>query len=79
MKKILLLLITTLSLIAASGTACNISAHTSEITQQKIVYITRTGSKYHRGDCRYLRQSKMQTTRKDATRNGYTACSVCKP
>jgi hypothetical protein len=42
------------------------------------VYITRTGAKYHRGDCRYLHSSKIETKLADAKLN-YTPCSVCKP
>lgn len=44
-----------------------------------IVYITRTGSKYHKGTCSYLRQSKIEITLSDAVDRGYTACSRCKP
>ena len=43
------------------------------------VYITRTGAKYHRGSCRYLRQSKIEIDRQEAIRRGYTPCSVCRP
>lgn len=44
-----------------------------------IVYITETGDKYHRSNCRYLSQSKIPIERREAIRQGYTACSVCKP
>jgi len=40
------------------------------------VYITRTGSKYHRGGCRYLRSSAIPTSLAEARRY-YSACSVC--
>lgn len=43
------------------------------------VYITKTGSKYHRGNCRYLRKSKIPISLEEAKRRGYTPCSVCKP
>ena len=49
-------------------------------TQQKtIVYVTRTGAKYHRGTCGYLKQSKIKLTKKEALANGYAACKMCKP
>lgn len=51
------------------------SQDASEIT----VYVTKTGSKYHRGDCRYLRQSKYAISLQDAVNQGYDACSVCDP
>ncbi|TLM80123.1 MAG: hypothetical protein FDZ75_08605 [Actinobacteria bacterium] len=43
------------------------------------VYITKTGHKYHRSTCRYLRYSKIRVTLRDAKRRGYTACLVCRP
>ena len=42
------------------------------------VYITRTGKKYHRGSCSYLRSSKISISLTDAKR-GYSPCSVCNP
>ena len=42
------------------------------------VYVTRTGEKYHRGDCQHLKKSKIPTTLTIATTN-YSACKVCKP
>lgn len=43
------------------------------------VYITKTGTKYHRAGCRYLSKSAIQIEKDEAIRQGYTACSVCKP
>jgi len=43
------------------------------------VYITRTGAKYHRGSCSYLRKSKIPISLKDACAQGYTPCSRCNP
>lgn len=44
----------------------------------KTVYITETGSKYHRGTCRHL-DSKIQTTVSDAKARGFTPCGTCDP
>jgi hypothetical protein len=44
-----------------------------------IVYITKTGEKYHRGSCQYLRQSKFEIEINKAKERGYTPCSVCRP
>lgn len=43
------------------------------------VYITATGSKYHRSGCSYLKKSCIATTLSDAKASGYTACSRCNP
>ena len=43
------------------------------------VYITRTGHKYHRSGCRYLRRSKFAISLSNAIKEGYTPCSVCCP
>ena len=46
--------------------------------QEITVYVTNTGSKYHRDGCQYLRQSRIPISLKDARRS-YSACSVCHP
>ena len=48
-------------------------------TKEQTVYATKTGKKYHREPCRYLAQSKIPMSLKDAKARGLTACSVCKP
>lgn len=44
-----------------------------------IVYITRTGTKYHRDGCPYLSKSKIPITLSEALRRGYSPCSKCRP
>lgn len=46
-------------------------------TGSTTVYITDTGSKYHRAGCRYLSQSSHSISLSNAKQMGYTACSVC--
>jgi len=46
---------------------------------EKVVYITKTGKKYHRLGCRYLRKSCIPISLTEAKRRGYTPCKVCKP
>ena len=41
------------------------------------VYITKTGKKYHRSGCSYLRKSKIKTTLSKAKSRGYTPCKRC--
>lgn len=48
-------------------------------TVEKVVYVTKTGKKYHKASCHHLRQSKIKTTQTEAKKQGYTACKVCKP
>lgn len=43
------------------------------------VYITSSGSKYHRAGCRHLSKSMIPISRAEAEAKGYTPCSVCKP
>ena len=43
------------------------------------VYVTKTGLKYHRAGCRYLKYSRRRVTLKWAKAHGYKACKVCKP
>ena len=44
-----------------------------------IVYITRTGKKYHREGCSTLKSSKIPITLKEACERGYKPCSLCDP
>ncbi len=50
------------------------SNDSSDIT----VYVTNTGSKYHRDGCQYLSQSKIAISLSDAVLR-YDPCSVCDP
>ncbi|WP_405570166.1 hypothetical protein [Winogradskyella sp. Asnod2-B02-A] len=43
------------------------------------VYTTKTGEKYHKSACRYLKYSKKEYTLDKAKALGFSACSVCKP
>ena len=52
---------------------------TSESKESITVYITKTGSKYHRGTCRYLSKSKIPISKEEAIKRGYGPCKVCKP
>jgi len=44
-----------------------------------MVYITRTGSKYHLAGCPHLTKSKIPIFLKDAKARGYGPCKVCRP
>jgi hypothetical protein len=55
------------------------SPQRAEEPKAQIVYITRTGKRYHRAGCRYLASSKIRMTLKDAKAQGYTPCKVCRP
>jgi len=50
-----------------------------EDNKSTIVYITKTGEKYHRSGCRYLSRSKIAIELGDAKSQGYAPCSVCDP
>ncbi|BBF43431.1 conserved domain protein [Lachnospiraceae bacterium KM106-2] len=52
-----------------------------KVTKKKdvTVYITNTGKKFHRGNCRYLRKSKISIKKSQAKKRGYTACKICRP
>lgn len=46
---------------------------------EKIVYIAKTGKKYHLENCRTLRGEKEAVDLNKAIKNGYEVCKVCKP
>ena len=49
-----------------------------QTNQGVAVFVTNTGSKYHRDGCRYLSKSKIPISLSDA-KSGYEPCSVCNP
>lgn len=49
------------------------------VSGDTIVYVTRTGSKYHRDGCSSLSRSKIEITLKEAVEEGYEPCKRCKP
>lgn len=80
MKHLRLALIIFGLLIAPASGGLSLPAHTlaAAVAQRNdTVYITKSGRKYHRWGCRYLRSSCIPVKRNDAIANGYTPCSVC--
>ena len=74
----LLLLIGTTGIIANSTSPAFAQTKYSD-QKEKVVYITRTGKKYHRFGCRYLRYSRIKITKREAIEEGYTPCKICRP
>ena len=60
------------------GTYAKTTTTSSDKKKEVTVYITKTGSKYHRGDCRYLWNSKIAISLENAKKS-YEPCSVCNP
>jgi hypothetical protein len=80
LKKTLLILLTGLALFVTPAISAEVhSSVRLEVSKQTTVYITKTGSKYHTSGCRYLSQSKIKTSKKEAVKNGLGACKVCRP
>jgi len=48
-------------------------------TNNVTVYITKTGSKYHRDGCHYLSKSKIAVSLNKLDTKKYSPCSSCKP
>ena len=53
------------------------SEHEHAANPEELVYLTRTGTKYHRDGCRFLSSSRIPIHLKDVGSHG--PCSVCKP
>lgn len=49
----------------------------SSKAEQTIVYITKTGTKYHKGNC-YCLKSKIKKTLSEV-KDKYEPCSICNP
>ena len=50
-----------------------------EAPVEVVVYVTKTGEKYHSDGCQYLRKSQISISLDDARASGYTPCSKCHP
>lgn len=79
MKRIILSLLIGLCLFASPVFSNNFTETHLVQKKETAIYLTKTGSKYHTGTCRYLSKSKIASTKKDAIAGGYGACKVCKP
>ncbi len=77
-----LILITTVFLLFFTLCSCSDDTgydETDYYSSSTIVYVTKTGEKYHRSSCRHLSQSKIEIDLEEAQDKGYGRCSVCKP
>jgi hypothetical protein len=65
---------------APTVTGANAAKNEARQEQEELtVYVTNTGSKYHRAGCSYLARSSNPMSKKDAIAAGYTPCSRCNP
>ena len=55
------------------------NSYSSNSYSSATVYITKTGSKYHRAGCVSLRRSSIEIDRDQAIARGYDACKICRP
>lgn len=62
---------------SSNGYSSGASTPAATEPQSVTVYITNTGSKYHRSGCQYLRKSCIPISLDNAKSRGYTACSKC--
>ena len=76
---ILVLGLLSLSFPAASVYAKRHHSASSSTQIENVVYITRTGHKFHRAGCRYLKYSHTEIDWDEAIRLGYEPCKVCRP
>ena len=58
-------------------TACPKPRSSSTDPQGDTVYITPTGTKYHRANCPYLGEKRRQISPDEARASGYAPCSRC--
>jgi len=80
MKNFFFLLVVTLW-VSFSGFAPVAENQALETTtaKEQVVYITKTGKKYHTASCHHLKKSKIEIKKSKAKELGYTACAACKP
>ena len=55
------------------------SMPTADDTTQQVVYVTKSGTKYHLGTCSHLSKSKIEKSLSDAKAQNYEPCKTCNP
>ena len=49
-------------------------------TVEELVYVTKTGTRYHKADCRYVRNNKTsKSITAEEAKTDYIPCKVCNP
>ncbi len=66
------------ALLLAANSATFAAPQKQTSRKEAVVYITKTGKKYHRDGCRYLSRSRIPVKRVEAQKR-YDPCSVCRP
>ncbi|WP_372714351.1 thermonuclease family protein [Ilyobacter sp.] len=64
------------------GNNSSTTASTKTVSSKKlenVVYVTRTGKKYHRSSCQHAAKATRSMPASEAVALGYGACKVCKP
>lgn len=55
------------------------SMPTADDTTQQVVYVTKSGTKYHLGSCSHLSKSKIEKSLSEAKAQNYEPCKTCNP
>lgn len=55
------------------------SMPTADDTTQQVVYVTKSGTKYHLGSCSHLSKSKIEKSLSEAKNAGFEPCKTCNP
>lgn len=76
-KPILLSLLLSMTITSSVFISTN-TAYAKPKTLPVIVYVTDTGTKYHRLNCKYVKKSRTPILLSKARIN-YKPCSICKP
>jgi hypothetical protein len=58
---------------------CAIAVAVFAAGRDAVVYVTKTGEKYHTGECSSVRNSKIAVTLGEAVSKGYEPCQRCEP
>ncbi len=61
-----------------AGAPAAAPAAPAEANEATVVYLGKTGSRYHLKGCRYLKGAGKEITVGDAMKKGYAPCNVCK-
>jgi len=65
--------------IVVHGQAVELTDYLSYYEDEPVVYVTKSGKKYHTADCSYLTDTAYPVSLEQAIAEGKTPCSRCHP
>lgn len=82
-KKLIIFIVSTVTLIVGVSVFCYnkgfLDNQPIANDNTAVVYITPSGAKFHKKNCKYIKSNEISISTKQAKERGYTPCLKCRP